>query len=62
MSVLSLTNDIAESAVSVQRTMRLRLPDAVVLATARVHGLTLSTRNTKDFRADFPEVRVPYEL
>lgn len=62
MAVLSLNDEIAESAVAIRRASRLKLPDAVILATARVHGLTLSTRNTRDFRADFPEVRIPYQL
>ncbi len=60
--LLELSNEVAEEAIRIRRAGRLRLPDAVILATARVHGLTLSTRNTKDFRPDFPEVRVPYEL
>lgn len=62
MSVLALTDAVAEDAVRIRRTTRLRLPDAVILATARVHGLTLSTRNTKDFGAGLDGVRVPYRL
>lgn len=62
IAVLPLTEDIAESAIAIRRTTRLKLPDAIILATARMHGLTLSTRNTRDFRADFPEVRIPYQL
>ena len=59
---LELTEDIAEQTVRLRRTTRLKLPDAIILATARVHGLTLSTRNTKDFPADDPGIRIPYEL
>jgi predicted nucleic acid-binding protein len=39
---------------------KIRLPDAVVLATANVTGRLLVTRNRKDFRG--PNVRFPYEL
>jgi predicted nucleic acid-binding protein len=43
-------------------TRRLKLADAVILASAQVHGRVLVTRNTKDFPANMPGVRVPYIL
>lgn len=39
---------------------RLRLPDAVILASALTRGRILVTRNTKDFPAEMPGIRVPY--
>jgi len=62
MTLLPLSEDVAEAAVSIRRATRLKLPDAIILATARVHGLTLSTRNTRDFPEGDPNVRVPYRL
>lgn len=41
---------------------RLRSPDAVILASAQLRGRILVTRNTKDFPADMPGIRVPYTL
>ncbi len=41
---------------------RLRSPDAIILATAMVRGRVLITRNTKDFPATTPGIRVPYIL
>lgn len=41
---------------------RLRSPDAIILATAQLRGRTLITRNTKDFAAGMPGIRVPYTL
>jgi len=41
--------DVAERAGRVVREFGLRLPDALVAATALEHGLLLSTRNAKDF-------------
>ena len=38
------------------------VPDAIILATARVENLILVTRNTKDFAADEPGIRVPYRI
>lgn len=40
----------------------LSLCDALVFATAQEHGAILVTRNTKDFPAQMPGIRVPYTL
>ncbi len=52
----------AAEAVRLRRSRRVRLPDAIVWATARVRQAVLVTRNTKDFPADDPGVRVPYSV
>jgi predicted nucleic acid-binding protein len=39
---------------------RLKLPDAIILASALTRGRILVTRNTKDFPVDMPGVRIPY--
>lgn len=59
-TVLPVDEAVAEAAVSLRRLRRLKLPDALIWATARVHGLTLATRNTRDFGADEPGVVLPY--
>jgi predicted nucleic acid-binding protein len=53
---------VAAEAVRLRRERHLRLPDALVWATARRRGALLITRNTKDFPKDDPGVRVPYIL
>jgi predicted nucleic acid-binding protein len=40
----------------------LKSPDAIILASAQVRGRILVTRNTKDFPADMPGIRVPYTV
>jgi predicted nucleic acid-binding protein len=60
--VIGIDNAIANRAVEIRRTQRIRLPDAIVWATAQVHSLLLVSRNTKDFPADSPGVRVPYKV
>jgi len=40
----------------------LKSPDAIILASAQVHGRVLVTRNTKDFPANMPGIHVPYTL
>ncbi len=55
--------EIATRAASLRRErQRLRSPDAVILATAMLRGRVLVTRNTKDFPANMPGIRVPYTL
>ena len=41
---------------------RLKLADAVILASAQVNHRILVTNNTKDFPATMPGIRVPYQL
>jgi predicted nucleic acid-binding protein len=53
---------VAEEAVRLRRSHRLKLPDAIVFATARLHRAELATRNTKDFPVGTPGVVIPYLL
>lgn len=53
---------VAEAAVRLRRAHRLRLPDAIIWATAQVHGAALVTRNSRDFSPDWAGIRVPYEI
>ena len=48
--------------LNLRRELRLKLPDALILASARVNGWLLVTRNTKDFPASMLGVRVPYVI
>lgn len=41
---------------------RLKSPDAIILATAQIRGRILVTRNTRDFPANMPGIRVPYSI
>src|SRR5450432_2004745 len=58
-TIHQLTVEIAEEAVVVRKKFRIRLPDAVIWATARANGCLLITRNTKDFSTKEPGIRVP---
>lgn len=46
---LAVDRAVAERAGRVVREFQLRMPDALIAATAMEHGLTLMTRNRKDF-------------
>jgi predicted nucleic acid-binding protein len=58
--IIAVDEVIAERAVSLRRSHRIKLPDAVIWATAQVHAMLLVTRNTKDFPVGDPGVRAPY--
>lgn len=62
MDIVSISDEIAEEAVLIRRTRRLKLPDAIILATARHLGMPLVTRNVKDFDRADPDIVVPYEI
>jgi predicted nucleic acid-binding protein len=53
---------IADRAIGLRRKHKIRLPDAVIWATAQAQSRLLVTRNTKDFPANDPGVRAPYRL
>ena len=60
--VVELDGRIAAAAADMRHRMKIKLQDALVLATAQVNGAILVTRNSKDFPATMPGVRIPYKL
>ena len=59
---LPITPDVAERSFLVWKQRKLKLPDAIILATAQTADRLLITRNTRDFPADDPGIRIPYRL
>jgi len=60
--VVALDDEIADRAVTLRRAHRLKLPDAVIWATAQTAGRLFATRATKDFPTDDPGMRESYAL
>ncbi len=60
--VLPLDMDVSARAVALRRESRIKLPDAIIWATAQVQNRMLVTRNTKDFPESHPGVRMPYSV
>ncbi len=60
--VIETDHHIREIAAVIRQQKKLRLPDAIILATAQSRNTILITRNTKDFDAGDPSIRVPYTL
>lgn len=60
--VIALDDEIANRAIELRRAHRIKLPDAVIWATAQTNSRLLVTRNTKDFPTKDPGIREPYTL
>jgi predicted nucleic acid-binding protein len=60
--ILEIDTKTAESAATLRKTRRIKLPDAVIWATAQVEQCLLVTRNTRDFPSSDPGVRIPYVI
>jgi predicted nucleic acid-binding protein len=61
-TVVGLDADIAERAIVLRRTYRLKIADAIIWASAQVHGMLFVTRDAKDFPKGDPGIRIPYRL
>ena len=62
-NVIGLTNEICELTILLRKSVKIKIPDAIIAATAIIHNLTLISRNLKDFK-DLPDliIKDPYTL
>ena len=61
-TILPISPEVAEQAILLRRQRKIKLPDAIILATAQVEDRLLITRNTRDFPSRDPEIQIPYRL
>jgi len=61
-NILAVDERVAERAVTLRRSHGIKLPHAVIWATAQVHAMLLVTRNTRDFPHGDPGISAPYRL
>ncbi len=59
--IIEIDQEISEEGVRIRQKEKIRLPDALIAATAQVHHCLLVTRNLKDFDPRKPWVRIPYK-
>ncbi len=59
---IPITSTVAERAVLIRKQQKIRLPDAIIWATAQTENALLISRNIKDFPESAADVRVPYQL
>lgn len=61
--VIEIDTSIKSLAVDIRKSLKIKLPDAIIAATAEEHNLTLLTRNIKDFSGiKNLEVLNPFDL
>lgn len=60
--VLPITMIVSVEAVAIRKQYRIKLPDAIIWATARLDDRILVTRNKKDFPVSDLGIRVPYAI
>lgn len=60
--IIEIDARVAAAAADLSRRSKMVLTDALILATAQVHGAILVTRNIHSFPANMPGIRIPYTL
>ena len=60
--IVELDEQVAREAIALRQEHRLKLPDAIIWASARLNSAMLVTRNTKDFPMRDPGIRAPYRV
>jgi predicted nucleic acid-binding protein len=60
--MVELDEPVAREAISLRQEHRIRLPDAIIWATARFKDSLLVTRDSRDFPIGDPGIRVPYHI
>ncbi len=60
--IIPIDEDVLEYALRIRRKTKLKLPDALIYACAKMKNVLLVTRNTKDFDPAWIDIHVPYNL
>lgn len=60
--IVELDEPVAREAILLRQQRRLRLPDAIIWAAARLRDSLLVTRDSRDFPIGDPGIRVPYKI
>ena len=55
-TIFALNDDIVDKTIELRKARKIKLPDAIIAATAIVHNMILISRNDKDF-APIPSLR-----
>ena len=50
LNIIPLSENIVEETIQLRKQFKVKLPDAIIAATALQHNLTIITQNIKDFR------------
>jgi len=59
--ILYIDQKIADVVIQIRSEVRIRLPDAIIAATAKTANLRLVTRNTEDFKKVEVQITNPFD-
>ena len=59
--ILYIDQKIADMVIQIRREVRIRLPDAIIAATAKTVNLYLVTRNIEDFKKVKVQITNPFD-
>jgi len=59
--ILYIDQKIADMVIQIRREVRIRLPDAIIAATAKTANLYLVTRNIEDFKKVKVQITNPFD-
>jgi predicted nucleic acid-binding protein len=59
--MVELDESISRAAIQLRQQYRVKLPDALIWASALQFGANLVTRNTRDFKPGTQGIRIPYQ-
>ncbi|MBP7189751.1 MAG: PIN domain-containing protein [Rickettsiaceae bacterium] len=62
LNIVHIDQEIADLAIEARKSYKLKIPDALVLASAQKVSAILVTRDKKDFSTSIPIVRIPYSI
>jgi predicted nucleic acid-binding protein len=60
--IIELDEPVAREAIRLRQQHRLRLPDAIIWAAAKLRDNLLVTRDSRDFPIGDPGIRIPYQI
>ncbi len=61
-ALLTIDETVAERAAALRKSLRLKLPDAIIWASAQAHSMLFITRDARSFPVDDPGIRMPYAV
>ena len=61
LHIVDVSKAVATQAIDVRQRYHMKIPDALILASAQHIQALCVTRDTKDFDTSLPSVRVPYK-
>jgi len=61
-TVIPLNEEIAEIAIEIRKKNKIKLPDAIIWASAKFRNSLLVTQNTKDFSVYSSDIKIPYNI